>query len=447
MDAPHKLAGKEGFHMNRRFGFMIGGGCLLIGAILAGIILLVISIPITVYRNSSSAPARQQPTFQSVRQVLQAAPTFTPAASAVATATQPVSGTSTNGGGASTEIASLLRGRYEQLHPGVVNIQVLTRAAADNTSNDSGVGLGAGSGFILDTQGHIVTNNHVVADATQVIAIFYNGIQAEAQVIGTDGDSDLAVIQVQSLPQGTHPLPLGDSDRLQVGDWVIAIGNPFGLGGSMTLGIVSALGRAIPGAASFSIPQAVQTDAAINPGNSGGPLIDLAGEVMGVNAQIQTGGGNGNTGVGFAIPANAVRHVIPSLIANGAYQWPWLGVESVGEDSPLNWLIVQANQLNTQQGAYITRVVPNGPAAKAGLRGSTSTATVSGIPDIPVGGDLVLAVDGQPISNFNDLLAYVAFKAPGDKLVLTILRDGKQSQLTVTLEPRPANVAPEAPTR
>jgi 2-alkenal reductase len=253
-------------------------------------------------------------------------------------------------------------------------------------------------------------------------------LQAEAEILGVDDDSDLAVIKVEQMPEDAHPLPLGDSDIVQVGDWAIAIGNPFGLGGSMTLGIISALGRTIPsGVAQFSIPQAIQTDAAINPGNSGGPLLNLDGEVIGVNAQIRTGGANANTGVGFAIPANVVRHVVPSLIANGAFQWPYLGIG--GAD--LNLLIARANNLDIQQGAYITSVEADGPAGEAGLRGAPSL-------DQPMtGGDIVTEVDGQPIATFDDLLNYIAFKNPGDQITLTVLRDGQPQQITVTLGARP----------
>ncbi|RPI32307.1 MAG: 2-alkenal reductase, partial [Chloroflexota bacterium] len=188
---------------------------------------------------------------------------------------------------------------YNQYNPGVVNITVyLTQSGL--------AGAGAGSGFILSEDGYIVTNDHVVSGADSVTIIFYDGHEAEAQIVGTDEDSDLAVLKVDALPEGTHPLTLGDSDQVQVGEWVVAIGNPFGrLGNSMSVGIVSAIGRDIPaGATNYRIPQAIQTDAAINPGNSGGPLLNMRGEVIGVNAQIVTGGAEVNSGVGFAIPSN-----------------------------------------------------------------------------------------------------------------------------------------------
>lgn len=315
---------------------------------------------------------------------------------------------------------------YEQVNQGVVSIQVYQHQGLATHE-------GAGSGFVLDDQGHIVTNNHVIERADILTVVFSNGIEVAAQVVGTDPDSDLAVVKVDSLPEGAHPLPLGDSDRVRVGETVIAIGNPFGLGGSMTVGIVSAVGRTIAsGATPFSIPHAIQTDAAINPGNSGGPLLNLQGEVVGVNAQIATSGARANAGVGFAIPAGIVRRVAPVLIEHGAFQWAWLGVTG----GAVNMAIAQANDLPDQQGAYIHTVQPDGPAEAAGLRGSTGTVTVDGVL-VPVGGDVIVAVDGRPVADFDALLLEVASRDPGESVTLTILRDGRERAVSVALEPRP----------
>ena len=432
--------------MNRRFALTIGIGCGVLVLLVVAVGALLFAVPFRTVRTAPAEPAPNPNTAQSqqVRQAGTPAPTFTPppvpakplAASSVETTTQASSSAQARGVQALNSTASLLTGRYAELHPGVVSIQVLI-----NSTQTGQQGAAAGSGFILDNQGHIVTNNHVVADATFVMVAFADGTQEQAKVLGTDVDSDLAVIQVSQLPQGMHALPLGNSDQVQVGDWVIAIGNPFGLGGSMTLGIVSALGRSIPsGVTPFSIPGAIQTDAAINPGNSGGPLIDLNGQVVGINAQIQTtSNSGGNTGVGFAIPANVVRHVVPSLIANGAFQWPWLGIAG-GNVGLLN---MQANHLPSEQGAYISEVVKGGPAAQAGLHGSTGQTTANGIPNIPTGGDIVVAVDNKSVATFDDLLNYVAFKSPSDKVTVTVLRNGERQQIPVTLAPRPANIQPD----
>jgi 2-alkenal reductase len=316
---------------------------------------------------------------------------------------------------------------YSELNPGVVNIQVYVQREGMS-------GTGAGSGFILDEEGHVVTNHHVVAQVDRITVIFFDGTEAEATLVGSDDDSDLAVIRVDSLIEGAHPLPLGDSDQVQVGEWVIAIGNPFGLGSSMTLGIVSALGRTIPSAAtSFGIPQAIQTDAAINPGNSGGPLLNLKGEVIGVNAQIASGGSQANAGVGFAIPSNIVRRVTPVLIERGAFEWPWLGVRG----SSVNLTLVEANNLPTQRGAYIHIVVSGGPAEAAGLRGSTGVTRMEGF-QVPTGGDVVIEAGGKPVADFSALLFEVSERNPGDTITLTILRDGERKQVTVELVPRPA---------
>jgi 2-alkenal reductase len=321
---------------------------------------------------------------------------------------------------------------YEQFNPGVVSIRVFVQ-------NGEQSGTGAGSGFVLDEEGHIVTNNHVVAPADRITVIFYNRVEAEAEIVGLDADSDLAVIKVDALPDGVRPLTLGDSDQVEEGQWAVAIGNPYGLGGSITLGIVSGTGRSIPsGATSFAIPQAVQTDAAVNPGNSGGPLLNLQGEVIGVNAQIATGGtSRSNTGVGFAIPANTVRRVVPVLIEAGAYQWPWLGIR--GPSTGVNLLIKEANDLETQQGAYIHAIASDGPADQAGLQGSTGSEIVDDI-EVPVGGDVVVAVDGEPIIDFDDLLIEVMSRRPEDTLTLTVLRDGEEQEIEVTLESRPAEL-------
>jgi S1-C subfamily serine protease len=314
---------------------------------------------------------------------------------------------------------------YDQVSPGVVSIQVIVE-------QNGLIGEGAGSGFILDREGYIVTNNHVVDGATLVSVIFYDGFEARAEIVGTDIDSDLAVIKVEDLPDNVFPLVVGDSDNVDVGEWVVAIGNPFGQQSSMTVGVVSAVGRMLPtGTTPFSIPQAIQTDAAINPGNSGGPLLNLQGEVIGVNAQIAASGTGTNSGVGFAIPSNIVRRVAPVLIERGAYQWPWLGVE--GTDVTLS--IAVANNLDSQQGAYISGIVEGGPAASAGMRGSSGTKQVEGL-TTPVGGDVVVELDGKPINFFSDLLVAVAFKNPGDTIELTILRNGVRQQIQVELAPR-----------
>jgi S1-C subfamily serine protease len=317
---------------------------------------------------------------------------------------------------------------YNTANPGVVAIQVV----AEENGVISG---GSGSGFILDEEGHIVTNNHVVVAGDNITVIFYDGFEEHAEVIGTDPSSDLAVIQVDSLTDGAHPLPLGDSDQLQAGEWVVTIGNPFALSSSIAVGIVSATGRTIPtGVTPFSIPQAIQTDAAINPGNSGGPLLTLDGQVVGVNAQIAATGTGTNSGVGFSIPSNIVRRVSPSLIANGSYEWPWLGVEGTS----VSLLIQEANDLDTQDGAYVSAIVSGGPAEAAGLRGSTGTRQVDGL-DIPSGGDVIVEVDGDPVIDFSDLLFRIATSSPGDTLELTIIRNGERMPISVTLEARPTD--------
>jgi 2-alkenal reductase len=292
---------------------------------------------------------------------------------------------------------------------------------------------GGGSGFILNDDGYIVTNNHVVNLADRVSVVFYNGFEELAEVVGTDPDSDLAVLKVNKLPEGAASLPLGDSDDVVEGQWAVAIGNPFGLDGSMSIGIVSAVGRSIPsGATPFQIPQAIQTDAAINPGNSGGPLLNLDGDIIGVNAQIASGGTRANSGVGFAIPSNVVRQVVPVLIEQGEYQWPWLGIRG----GPVSLLYQQANDLDSQDGAFITSVIEDGPAEAAGLQGSNRSETIDGI-EVPVGGDVIIGFNGETVNNFADLLYFVSSQSPGDKVSLTILRDGQEQQVEVTLQTRP----------
>mgnify|MGYP006282020735 CR=1 FL=1 len=324
--------------------------------------------------------------------------------------------------------ASSLDALYQDVNPGVVSIQVYVEQAGLT-------GSGAGSGFVIDDEGHIVTNQHVVAEANVVTVVFYEGTEVEAEIVGTDADSDLALVKVGQLPAGVHPLSLGASSAVRPGDWVIAIGNPFSLGSSMTLGIVSAVGRTIPTAGTpFSIPSAIQTDAAVNPGNSGGPLLTTDGQVVGVNAQIQSTTGT-NSGVGFAIPSDVVELVVQTLIEQGTYAWPWLGVS--GTDVSL--LVQEANDLETQEGAYIDEVVENSPAAEAGLRGSTGQRRILG-QVVPVGGDVIVEADGKPIEDFTDVLTTVAFRQPGETVELSVLRDGEQRQVTVELAERPQNL-------
>lgn len=410
--------------MNKRVVLIGGIGCLAVVVVLAIVVVQLLVIPLQNQFAMAQATAPAPTLIPGLGSTEQAIPTYTPAPPDLTPL--PTSAASESTG----IVPGSLEALYGQVNPGVVNVQVFIASGGLT-------GEGAGSGFILDEEGHIVTNNHVVVDAQRVTVIFYNGIEAEATIVGTDADSDLAVIQVDALAEGAHPLPLRDSDQVQVGDWVVAIGNPFSLGGSMSLGIVSAVGRSIPsGVAGFVIPQAIQTDAAVNPGNSGGPLLNLQGEVIGVNAQIATGGSQANAGVGFAIPANLVRRVVPVLIQSGEYEWPWLGVQGASVDL----IIQQANDLPIQQGAYIDLVVSGGPAASAGLRGSTGTKQMSGF-NVPVGGDVVVEADGSTILNFDDLLAAISAKDPGQTIDLTILRSGQRMQISVTLTPRPASVS------
>ena len=321
---------------------------------------------------------------------------------------------------------------YEKVNPGVVAIQIITA----NGSNQ-------GSGFVYDNQGHIITNYHVVENAVQIEVNFPSGFRAWAKVVGTDLDSDIAVIKLENLPPNLTVLELGSSSDLKVGQTVVAIGNPFGLSSTMTTGIVSARGRTLdsmrsaPGGGYFTAADLIQTDAAINPGNSGGPLLDLNGRVVGINRAIRTSdsvfASAVNSGVGFAVPVDIVKQVVPSLISEGKYDYPYLGITSRDE-----LLLVELEALGLPadtMGAYVISVAADGPADKAGMRGGTQPTEFQGL---PAGGDLIIALDGQPVRNFSELLSFLVLnKQPGDAVNITVLRNGRSVDLRVILATRP----------
>ncbi len=298
----------------------------------------------------------------------------------------------------------------------------------------SGVQVASGSGFVLDKEGHIVTNNHVVDGADKVEVTFIDGTTVHAKVVGTDPSSDLAVIQVDVKSSLLQPVELGDSSALVVGAQVYALGNPFGLDWTLTSGIVSAVGRTIQsGTSNYSIPEVVQTDAAINPGNSGGPLLDSHGRVIGVNAQIVSQS-NSSSGVGFAIPVSIVKRVVPALIKDGRYNYAWLGISGTSLTLDLNEAM---NLPADQRGTLVIDVTQGGPADKAGVQVGQSQATVNGN-QITTGGDVIIATDGQPVTGMDDVIDYLFNnKRPGDKMTLTMLRDGQQKDIQVTLGERP----------
>lgn len=306
---------------------------------------------------------------------------------------------------------------YQQVNPSVVYILVP---------------FGSGSGFVYSEDGYIVTNNHVVAGSNQFEVVFANGERRTARLIGSDVDSDLAVLRVNDLPAGVRPLPLAAADNIQVGQFVIAIGNPFGEQGSMSLGIVSGLGRSLvsqrglENGSSYSLPDVIQTDAPINPGNSGGPLLNLAGEVVGVNSAIASTTGT-NSGVGFSIPVSALHRIIPGLIAEGKYHYPYIGA---GFDDEISLFEADTYGLSQTQGAYVLNVVPGSPADDAGL--------IAANPNTGRGGDLITAIDGQTITSFADLNSYLVFHTVvGQTIDLTILRGREQITLPLTLGERP----------
>jgi S1-C subfamily serine protease len=309
---------------------------------------------------------------------------------------------------------------YQAVSPGVVSISVATE-----------LGGGQGSGFVYDDDGHIVTNYHVVQDATYIEVSFPSGDQAVGEVVGVDTDSDLAVIKVDVSPDVLVPMRLGDSDALQIGQYVVAIGNPFGLSGSMSVGIVSSVGRSLEGlnedpqaGRPFTAGDIIQTDAAINPGNSGGPLLNLGGEVVGVNRAIRSfnfndEGNTLNSGIGFAVSINIVKRVVPSLITEGSYDYPYLGVSSV---SNLSLAEAQQRGLESTNGALISEVVSGGPADDAGVQS----------------GDMIVGIDGNAIQNFDEMIAYLfTHKSPGETVQLTIIRDGDEITIDLVLGARP----------
>ena len=318
---------------------------------------------------------------------------------------------------------ALLIDLYNRVNPSVVHIRVYS----------AGFVLGSGSGFLVDNENHIVTNNHVVREADEMEIVFWDGTRVRGRVIGSDLDADLAVLEVDMVPEGVAPLELGDSDEVQVGQRVIAIGNPFGFQGTMTVGIVSGIGRRLDsqreqnlGGGNYTNPDIIQTDAPINPGNSGGPLFDSTGRVLGVNTAIHSSSGT-NSGVGFAAPVNTIKKLLPALIRSGHYTYPWIGISGMQE---IDLFTMEELDLPQSRGVYVTSVTPGGPADTAGVR-AADQATGKG-------GDLITAIDNRSLVDFGDLVSYlVAHTDPGQTVELTIIRDGRSIQLPVVLGERP----------
>jgi S1-C subfamily serine protease len=328
---------------------------------------------------------------------------------------------------------------YKRDAPGVVYIkaQVVQRTQSpfDFGLPQEQQGTATGSGFVLDKDGTILTNAHVINGARKVTVQFADKQQADAKVLGKDESTDLALLKVDPANLKLVPLALGTSSTVQVGDPAVAIGNPFGLERTLTTGVISAVHRPIQAPNGFQIDDAIQTDAPINPGNSGGPLIDATGKVIGINSQIETGGsGNGNVGIGFAVPIDTAKRYIPQLKKEGRVDRGYLGVSTTTIDKALQ----SSLNLRVDQGALVQSVTPGSPADKAGIRAGDISATVDGNP-IQLGGDIITEVDGKAIRSNEDLTAAVAGRKQGDKVTVTIVRGDKERTVAVTLGDRPAS--------
>ena len=319
---------------------------------------------------------------------------------------------------------------FEKSEESVVKIKVVRIGSQGTIQGDIG---GVGSGFVYDNLGHIITNAHVVDGADKATVTFLDGSQYSAEIIGEDKFTDIAVIKVSEKPRLLHPLQIGDSSLLQVGEQVAAIGNPFGLSGSMTSGIVSQIGRLIAAQDSgFSIPDVIQTDAAINPGNSGGPLLNMKGQVIGINTAIQSISGE-FIGIGFAVPSNTVSKIVPTLIEEGKYPHPWIGITGKDIDPDL----ARALDLKQAKGFLIITVVDGSPADKAGLKGMSQTQIIDG-EEYPADGDVIISVDDKEVRKISDILIHLQReKSVGDEMILGVLRDGVLLHIILELVERP----------
>ncbi len=366
----------------------------------------------------TTAPASSAPSAPAVNQQ----PTLAPNLPVVLPTAVPITGLDPE--------ETLLVNLYERVSPSVVFIAVLLNGGTQATTGEA-----SGSGFVLDQEGHIVTNDHVIAGASKVHIKFSGDVSVEGKVIGRDPDTDLAIVQVNVPKDVLHPVPLGNSDALRVGQRVVAIGNPFGFERALSVGYVSAVGRVVQLSESqYSLPELIQTDAAINPGNSGGPLLNTKGEVVGVTNLIFSRSGV-NSGVGFAVPVETVKRVAPELIKNGRFAHPYLGISTDRE--AINADMAQQLSLPVQHGVIIQQVTAGSPADKAGLRGGNQRATYNGRA-IQVGGDILVGIDNRDVHSFDDVITYLAkFTKVGQNVVLSIIRGSTPQKVTLTLGERP----------
>ena len=311
---------------------------------------------------------------------------------------------------------------FEKSEESVVQVNVL-RGESDG---------GMGSGFVYSDDGYIITNQHVVRDAQKVTVTFLDGEAYIGDVVGRDRDLDIAVVKVNPSNTYIQPIKIGDSSKLKVGEKIAAIGNPFGLSGSMTSGIVSQIGRLLPQESGYSIPDVIQTDAAINPGNSGGPLINMKGEVVGINTAIQSATGE-FSGIGFAVPANTVKKVVPILIEKGEFKHPWMGISGTDVDPEL----AEVRELNSSKGFLVVSVIEGSPAEQAGLLGVSETKEVDGR-EFAIDGDIIVSIDGKTVRKISDILVHLQReKSIGDEMILSVNRNGEILELTMVLEERP----------
>ena len=316
---------------------------------------------------------------------------------------------------------------FERTEESVVQVNIRSDNAINNRGN-------MGSGFVYKDDGYIITNHHVVDNAERVTITFLDGESYIAKIIGTDADLDIAVLKVEMGSTYLQPIPIGDSSHLKVGEPIAAIGNPFGLSGSMTSGIISQIGRLLPQDSGYSIPDVIQTDAAINPGNSGGPLLNMKGEVVGMNTAIQSATGE-FTGVGFAVPSNTIKKVVPVLIRDGIFHHPWMGISGSDVDPDL----AKIRELNSSKGFLIATVIEGSPAEAAGLQGVTITKEIDGR-EYPLDGDIIIKIDDIVVRKISDILIHLQReKSIGDELIMTVNRDGTMIEAVLVLGERPQN--------